>query len=486
MKTLLSSIVLILLANFLLAGISLPSHSEAAFSSAAQEVSIDLKGNFFIESVMFPGQVLDVVESNTKPGTNVILYQKHGSTNQRFKFVPAGGGYYYIESLLAERMVLDIQDYGTANGTNIQIVRRGVGTPAQKFKVSTQNGHYYFSSAMGSQYKIGVSRKDKNIVSKTSYSNISEILFKLVKIGGSSTQPQKPTAKPMSFSIVNYNTLLLDKMAASNYLQEYRASLIPSAIRDRGNWDVVVFNEAFSNDARSKLKRGMSAQGYRYQTKVVDKSGNLTNGGVFISSRHRILATDMIVYSAGLNIDKLSNKGAIYAKIQKEGRIIHVFGTHLQADRGQAEASTRYRQMRELRQFIDQKTRGAGARNEPVVIAGDFNFCYVQDRNEYNLALSTLNAKTTARIPANTWTFDPIRNSWAKYRYEDDEDPQWLDYVFVGRNGRQPNSTEFQVVKFKTRSSYKMTRENDPLGITGKVIHSDLSDHYGLSARFRF
>ncbi|MEM6801912.1 MAG: RICIN domain-containing protein [Bacteroidota bacterium] len=477
MKRIITSWVLVLISSLLLA------------QTNSGEVRIDLNSRYFIESAKYPGQVLDVAASATKPGTNVLLYSKHGGKNQQFTFIPAGGGYYYIESLLAERMVLDIADYGKQDGTNIQIVRRGVGTPAQKFKISARNGYVRITSAMGDAYSIGLSEKGRNIVSRTTYGNISELLFKLTKVGGTTSQASsRPSSSQqrISFRILNYNTLLLDKLAAGNYRQEYRAANMPTAIAKQGSWDVVVFNEAFSNDARKKLMRGMLDRGYPYATRVVDKSGNLTNGGVFISSRHNILATDMIVYSLGLNEDKLSNKGAIYAKIRKQGKIIHVFGTHLQADRGRAEAGVRAAQMRELHDFIARKTRGAKQRNEAVIIAGDLNFCYIKDRQEYQGALKILDASMTGKIPANSYTFDPHLNTWANYRYGGKEARQWLDYVLVGNGGIIPKSTQLQVFKFRNSSRYEISRENDPLGITGKVKQYDLSDHYGISANFIF
>ncbi len=298
------------------------------------------------------------------------------------------------------------------------------------------------------------------------------------------TTTNRPAEK-IQFSILNYNAMLLDSTTFPNHKQKFRAGAIPKAIQKNGTWDVIVINEAFLNSARQTLQGGLLLIGYPFLTKVVDKSGNLDDGGVFIQSRLPILATDMLVFNDCSGSDCLSNKGVMYAKVQKNSRIIHIFGTHLQSSRGRKEAQVRTKQLRQLNSFIKSKAPNAKAKNEIIIVSGDLNFDPKLDGNEYVNALSTLNASLYGNRPSG-YTFDPKNNSVAKYRYKG-EKQEWLDYIFVGKNGAMPSNVSYSVMKFKNSTTYNMPAVGDPLGVFDKgTNHRDLSDHYGLSAKFNF
>ncbi|ANV85425.1 hypothetical protein AWQ21_14330 [Picosynechococcus sp. PCC 7003] len=286
-----------------------------------------------------------------------------------------------------------------------------------------------------------------------------------------------------SFSLLNYNVMLLSRNIPSqgNLMQDYRAQEIATAIRNSDPWDVIVINEAFDNEARNKLSRRLKEVGYSFITEVVDtNNGKLEDGGVYLQSRWPIMATDQIIFSACNGFDCQSNKGAVYAKIDKEGIIYHIFGTHLQADAGNR--NIRANQLRQLETFINQKTEGASSRGEAIIIAGDLNFDY--QTAEYDDALETLNAQFLGDIPQD-YTFDPRSNDLAKYRYPNDS-PEWLDYVLIGNEGIQPNRTTLDIEKFRTASQYELPGKGDFLNLFGGTMVRDLSDHYGLSTSYIF
>jgi phospholipase C len=289
-------------------------------------------------------------------------------------------------------------------------------------------------------------------------------------------------------SVLTYNVMLLPKFTFPNHMQDHRADKIPGILKEQGQWDVVIFNEAFSNEARVRLTILMAMYGYYYYTEVVDKSGNLENGGVFIHSRYPIETTSMLIYDDCTGtVECGANKGAVYVKIEKDGQYAHIFGTHLQSDRGPKESAVREKQLRQLANFAKTLTSEAKERSEPVIFAGDFNFCYYNDNFEYKRALGILNAELeNPRTGKNEWTFDPQYNSIAEYRYPDDP-KQWLDYILASKMGKMPTSSFYKVHKFRVGKKYYMHAHGDPLDwFENGTYHYDLSDHYALSAYFKF
>lgn len=63
------------------------------------------------------GKCVDVSRSSTSRGANVLQYTCHGTTNQRFRFIPVGS-YYMIQAVHSGKC-LDVDGSSTANGANI-------------------------------------------------------------------------------------------------------------------------------------------------------------------------------------------------------------------------------------------------------------------------------------------------------------------------------------------------------------------------------
>lgn len=96
-----------------------------------------------------------------------------------------------------------------------------------------------------------------------------------------------------------------------------------------------------------------------------------------ILSRYPIVKTDKITFKKNANSDRMSNKGAIYAKIAITPSLsVHVFNTHLKSSvdcKGGVNdpaVIVRLHQLCELKGFIDDNIRGKAA-HEPVFLMGD-------------------------------------------------------------------------------------------------------------------
>lgn len=162
------------------------------------------------------------------------------------------------------------------------------------------------------------------------------------------------TASNQKISILTYNTQLMPFYAgAVDDLNQpgTRAVDIPAKIKQ---YDVVILEELFDRNHRNTIIDKMQPY-YPYHTNVVghDTSKALT-GGVMIFSKWPILKEDQIVYYASEGLDSLAAKGAVYAAINKNGKVYHILGTHLQADGKDEDIRARQKQLQEMQNFIDR------------------------------------------------------------------------------------------------------------------------------------
>lgn len=88
------------------------------------------------------GKVLDVADSNTEDGANIIQWSKAGGDNQKWKLAYAGDGYYYIVVQHSGK-VLDVADGNTEDGASI-IQWSKVGSDNQKWKLERAGDGYYY------------------------------------------------------------------------------------------------------------------------------------------------------------------------------------------------------------------------------------------------------------------------------------------------------------------------------------------------------
>jgi len=230
------------------------------------------------------------------------------------------------------------------------------------------------------------------------------------------------------------------------------------------NNDVIVFSEAFNNSARSDLKKSMASE-YPYNTKVVDKSGALEDGGVFIMSKWPITAEHQTVYNDCNAEDCLSPKGVMYARIDKNGQNYHIFGSHTQAWANDKAQAARALQFQQLRSFIDSRNIPA---DEAVIVAGDLNVDKLHYSSEYELMLQILNASEPEKADyGHDVTADDVTNNLAG------DGQEYLDYVLYLNDHLQPI----------TATNGALVRKS----IANNVFGSwEYSDHYPVLGVFSF
>ncbi len=268
-----------------------------------------------------------------------------------------------------------------------------------------------------------------------------------------------------------------------------------SSIRDARNpyvddwlapYEVLVISEAFDDSNRESLKSALRQRGFNHFTAVVDNPNNSKqDGGVFIASRYTIEKSEQELFDQlAPNGDDQANKGAMYAKINKSGKIYHIIGTHTQS--GSGYSLTRTNNFREVNNLVRRQNIPS---NEPIIYAGDLNVdrdiyynngSYVlhPSSTEYKNMLSQLNAKNTLHTGNYRITYSVADNGWnSSGSYE------VLDYVLYSKNHLQPISTNRRIfVPRHTMLNHPDYNWND---IWRRAV-TDISDHYGVHARFVF
>jgi endonuclease/exonuclease/phosphatase family metal-dependent hydrolase len=268
-----------------------------------------------------------------------------------------------------------------------------------------------------------------------------------------------PASDEHTFDVLSYNVYMLTPPTAYTD-QEERAAILPSQI---GGYDAIILSEVFYNDARdSILLPGLLAD-YPYRTDVVDDPQSPEDGGVMIVSKWPITASTSIVYDSCDGSDCLAAKGAMYARIDKNGVPYHLFGTHTQA--WQTGLIYRQAQLRQLRDFIDAINIPA---NEAVLVGGDLNVDKVlNNQGEYTAMFNLLRAEEP-QYQGHPYSYDPVLNLYAS-----DTTREYLDYVLRLSDYLAPLDSLNEVRIYRS--------------IADEVWgYFDLSDHFAIWGHFQF
>lgn len=238
-----------------------------------------------------------------------------------------------------------------------------------------------------------------------------------------------------------------------------RAARLPAVLRGH---DILLLQEAYNDSARKKLLAGL-ARDYPYQTRVLGRDfGFRQDGGVVIVSRWPIEHEFQLPYGElCTGGDCLADKGVLYARVNKAGRRVHVFATHLQS--GSANRALRENQLRRLRALIDAMQLPIG---EPVLIGGDLNVDRL-DRSAggFDLLARVLDARHPDPPAGDRYrpTFDPARNPLAR----GGKHAKYLDYILYSKRHQRP---------FMAFNEVRALSD----------ANGSLSDHFAVHGRFVF
>lgn len=283
--------------------------------------------------------------------------------------------------------------------------------------------------------------------------------------------PIADTANPNILHVVTYNPGILMPLDISDQDEHERAEVMHKALPK--NMDIIVFQEFFEPKKTAQILDSLSPW-YPYHTGAHNKvliPGIGKEGGVRIVSKYPILEEDEISYSENGCVPEdffslFANKGVKYAKINKKGQMLHVFGTH---------TSLQPCDLYIMGQFIASKNI---PQEEVVIMAGDFNVDmnrYKNGSDDYTIMLDTINALEPTYLSfLNDWTYTGTSSGLNHMYCCNPHSRQQLDYVFVSAKHKIP---------YLLTNRTMQARLNEPDASFGIF---DMGDHEPVYARIEF
>jgi endonuclease/exonuclease/phosphatase family metal-dependent hydrolase len=134
--------------------------------------------------------------------------------------------------------------------------------------------------------------------------------------------------------------------------------------------EVIVFQEGFHLDATGVLCEQLKEK-YPYVIHNIAPHISGLNNGAIIASQHPIEELTYRPFDNMLGPEKWSTRGLIKVRIQRNGKPIDVYGTHLQALLGKERAAVRAQQIGQIAEWVkeDQRKNPASA----AIVVGDMN-----------------------------------------------------------------------------------------------------------------
>ena len=329
---------------------------------------------------------------------------------------------------------------------------------------------------------------------------------------------------PNKINILNFNTFLLDLEVDLKFLPTFsvkmkegmdaRAKLIPQHLK---GYDVLVLQEMFWDKVRDDILLSLKKAGYINSTSICGagfgwkenknrwkfdeplnqpiinfndprfgkdelytkgwegdpaKPGSITaraDGGAIIVSKWPIKEAKEIIFGTTSGDDKWAKKGVVYAKIDKEGRIYHIFGSHT------AGRDVRPEQFKVMKKFIDAQKI---PKDELVIIAGDLNVDVHEKTTpmpnvlkvpEVEYMLKTVHAALPPLKGNEKYSVNTAKNLLV----EPDQEMKLVDYVMYSTDYAKPIKSYNEIRPITSPQAW----DKD------KLIH-DLSDHYGMYGYF--
>jgi endonuclease/exonuclease/phosphatase family metal-dependent hydrolase len=330
--------------------------------------------------------------------------------------------------------------------------------------------------------------------------------------------------EPCQLNLLSWNLYLLtvEPLGITFYSKPKvmeRAKRVAEAIGS--SYDVLMLCEVFDDDARKVVLEGLKDKGYKYSTCILGQglalpgrgmeesidqpfvvhfndsrfgsdthytiggtgrggglAGGFQNGGVIIVSKWPIEIAREIVFKRGSPEDKHARKGCVYARINKNGFIYNIFGTHPEA----VDRSIRKEQLETIAKFIKMQNIPS---YEPVIIAGDMNVDRYDTQREYDNMLQYLQAKDPWPGKGERYSADYNKNmlNILQLMAQDPKDlkhaeyPKNLDYILYSSAHAQPLKATSEV-RIPTSKPYRF----DDLNLDVYV----LSDHHAVYGYFNF
>ena len=231
-----------------------------------------------------------------------------------------------------------------------------------------------------------------------------------------------------------------------------RAENIIYALKNSEIYDVILFQEAFSEKIQKMIFDGLQSI-YSYQIIPRDQMNFFkTNSGLWVISRNPITLIDEISFSNLRGWDKLTSKGAKLYSINKNGQKIYLINTHMQSDYKTKYNMVRTDQYTEINENLILPHVKQGI---PLIMCGDLNISKPSRLAPLLKKLKLENGFLSGKLQFSTI---------GQYK-------QLLDYILV-----KTETFKFQSVERKIQN------------MSGNLFinSTQLSDHYPIEGIFRW
>ena len=229
-----------------------------------------------------------------------------------------------------------------------------------------------------------------------------------------------------------------------------RAENIIQSLKNSTNYDVILFQEAFSSKIRKQIYRGLKLL-YPYQIEPEDHFNFFkTNSGLWAISKMPIELIDQISFSKLKEWDWMSSKGAkLYSVIKNDIEIL-LINTHLQSDYKTNYSSIRRSQYDEINLGLILPYVKI---NKPLILCGDLNISNVVSLDKMLKHLNLKNGPLSGKLQFSTFS----------------QPNELVDYILVKTD------------KFRFKS---IQRRIQDFSMDFLEYSTNMSDHYPIEANF--
>ena len=229
-----------------------------------------------------------------------------------------------------------------------------------------------------------------------------------------------------------------------------RAENIIQSLKNSTNYDVILFQEAFSSKIRKQIYRGLKLL-YPYQIEPEDHFNFFkTNSGLWAISKMPIELIDQISFSKLKEWDWMSSKGAKLYSVIKNDKEILLINTHLQSDYKTNYSSIRRSQYDEINLGLILPYVKI---NKPLILCGDLNISNVVSLDKMLKHLNLKNGPLSGKLQFSTFS----------------QPNELVDYILVKAD------------KFRFKS---IQRRIQDFSMDFLEYSTNMSDHYPIEANF--
>lgn len=232
----------------------------------AQALSMYIRKEYVIHSVLDENMVLDVDNNGHADETNIQLWKQNGTAAQVFHLEPSGvSGYYYIVHTDSGK-VLDIQGGGTASGTNVQLYTKN-GTDAQLWEPLLASGSQVYVTFKAKCGKV------LDVSGGATSNGTSAQAFHLVPVDGCNTAY-------VNTSSANLNLRSAPSTSASILAKLPKGTAVEIVTVDENGWTQVMHNGRVGYVSSEYLKTGTASQSTTSsaEQQIYDRLKAMANG----------------------------------------------------------------------------------------------------------------------------------------------------------------------------------------------------------------